>query len=107
MRVVFRPAARRDIILQTGYYFDELAYEAAERFPTAVEIAIRQIGEQPGIGSLRFFDSPKLHGLRCWPVPGFEDIRIYYIQPQPALIRIVRVLHGRRDLAQILGAPQE
>jgi plasmid stabilization system protein ParE len=39
-------------------------------------------------------------------VPGFEDIRIYYLQPQPGLIRGIRVLHGRRDLAEILGAPE-
>lgn len=107
MRIVLRPAARRDILLQVGYYIDELAYEAAERFPAAVEIAVQQIGEQPGIGSPRFFESPKLRGLRCWPVPGFEDIRIYYLQPQPTLIRVIRVLHGKRDPAQILGAPEE
>jgi plasmid stabilization system protein ParE len=106
MRIVVRPVARRDIILQVGYYLDELAFEAAERFSAAVEIAMQQIGEQPGIGSLRFFDSPKLQGLRCRPVPGFEDIRIYYLHPQPGLIRIIRVLHGKRDLAAIFGVPE-
>src|SRR5262245_42322602 len=107
MRIVLRPAARRDIILQVGYYIDELAYEAAERFPSAVEQAFQRIQEQPGVGSPRRLDNPKLIGLRSWPVPGFEDIRIYYLQPQPTLIRVVRVLHGKRDLAQILGSPQE
>lgn len=107
MKIVLRPAARRDVILQVGYYIDELAYEAAERFPAAVETAVQQIAERPDIGSLQFFDSPKLKGLRCRPVPGFEDIRIYYLQLQPGLIRVIRILHGRRDLAEIFNAPEE
>jgi len=32
MKVVIRPAARRDILLQAGYYIDEHALDAAERF---------------------------------------------------------------------------
>src|SRR5438445_4710003 len=102
MRIVLRPAARRDIILQVGYYIDQLSYETAERFPLAMEQALHEIREQPGAGSPRSFNNPKLNGLRSWRVPGFEDIHIYYLQPQPNLIRIVRVLHGKRDLARIL-----
>lgn len=101
MRIVLRPAARRDIILQVGYYIDELAYEAAERFPAAVESAVQRIASQPGIGSPRLFGNSRLQGLRSWPVPGFEDIRIYYLQPQPRLVRVLRVLHGKRDLKEI------
>ena len=103
MKIVLRPAARRDIILQVAHYIDELAYHAAAGFPSAVEVAVQQIREQPGIGSPRSFDNPKLKGLRAWPVPGFEDIRIYYLHPQPSMIRIIRVLHGKRDLALILA----
>jgi toxin ParE1/3/4 len=87
-----------------GFYIDELAYEAAERFPSAVEQALRQIQKKPSIGSPRVFRNQALCGLRSWPVPGFENIRIYYLQPRPNLIRVLRVLHGKRDLDQIFSS---
>ena len=71
-----RPAARRDILAQVAHYLDELAYEAAERFPLALREAVLQIEQQPGIGSPRKFKNPSLAGLRSWPVPGFEESRI-------------------------------
>jgi len=98
MKVVFRPAARRDVILQVGYYIDRNAEHAAERFPLAVEEAVHQITRQPDMGPLQHFKGSRWTGLRSWPVPGFEELRIYYLRPQPALIRILRIVHGRRDL---------
>jgi len=44
-------------------------------------------------------------GMRAWPVPGFEDIRLYYLETADVLL-IVRVLHDKRDVQQILqGEP--
>ena len=85
---------------QFRYYLVELDVpEVALRFLDSVEDAIRVIIRNPGIGSQRPF--PNLPGLRSWPVPGFEDIRVYYVQT-PGVLRIVRVLHGSRDLGRIL-----
>jgi plasmid stabilization system protein ParE len=85
---------------QFRYYLVELdAPEVAVRFLDSVEDAFRVIIRNPGIGSQRPF--PNLPGLRSWPVPGFEDIRVYYVQT-PGVLRIVRVLHGSRDLGRIL-----
>ncbi len=105
MKVVMRPAARRDILAQVAYYLDELAYEAAERFPLAVREAVLQIEQQPGVGSPRMCSNPSLAGLRSWPVPGFDEIRIYYVRPNTEVIRIVRILHGRRDLSKVFDRP--
>jgi len=55
----------------------------------------------PETGTPRISSNPILSGLRSWPVKGFEDIRIYYLI-QDEEIRIVRVLHGRRDIQNIL-----
>jgi toxin ParE1/3/4 len=107
MTIVVRPAARRDLILQVGYLIDEQAYRAAERFPVAVEEAFHQIQHQPGIGSPVRVENPKLQGLRSWPIPGFEDLRIYYVRRQPDVIRVLRVLHGKRHVLQILAASQD
>jgi len=59
------------------------------------------IGEQPGVGSLRFAHLPMLDGLRVSSVSGFENHLIFYIDRQ-AYIDIVRVLHSARDLPSAL-----
>ena len=106
MKVVIRTAARRDILSQVAYLIDELAYDVALRFPNAVDEGIRQFRKNPGIGSPKRLRNPRLKGLRAWPVPGFEDMRIYYLQPGEKTLRIVRVLHGRRDVQSILEREQ-
>lgn len=106
-KIVLRPAARRDILLQMAYYLDEDAVDAARRFPSAVEEGFRQLRERPGVGSPRFFKDAKWKGLRSWPVPGFEDVRIYYLHPEPSLIRVLRIVHGKRDLGVVFGEAEQ
>ena len=77
MKIGVRPAARRDIMLQVGYYLEQRAYDAAERFTPAVQEALARIQDQPGIGAPCNFDHPELADLRSWPVPGFEESRVY------------------------------
>lgn len=55
----------------------------------------------PEIGAPRQFKNPVLGGLRSWAVKGFEDILIFYVV-QPDVLRVVRVLHGKRDLKKTL-----
>jgi plasmid stabilization system protein ParE len=94
-----RSVARHDIQRQFRYYLVEKNVpEVALRFLDAIEEALNAISRDPGIGSPKSF--PNLPGLRSWPVPGFEDIRIYYIE-MPEILRIIRVLHGNRDLQRI------
>jgi len=45
--------------------------------------------------------SPRLAGLRTWPIEGFDDMKIYYLVADDALT-VVRILHGRRDIERIL-----
>lgn len=46
-RIVLRPAARRDVLLQVAYYLDEDTVDAARRFPWAVEEGFQQFQERP------------------------------------------------------------
>ena len=102
MKRVIRTAAEDDICRQFRYYLvDQDAPQIAWKFLDAVEEAIRTVVRYPRIGSLRFFPNKKLQGLRAWPVAGFEDVNIYYLATT-GMIRIVRVLHGKRDLKRIL-----
>jgi toxin ParE1/3/4 len=97
-----RSAARDDILRQFRYYLiEQKVPDVALRFLAAAEEAIRAVANDPGIGSPRLFPDAKLTGLRSWPVPGFEDIRVYYLE-QADTVRIVRVLHGKRDVRRIL-----
>ena len=50
-------------------------------------------------GTLQF--TCKSGTLRSWPVVGFEAIRIYYLLDENAM-HIIRILHGKRDLKNIL-----
>ena len=102
MNVYVRTAAREDILRQYSYYLIEKdATLAAERFLEAVQSAIDMLCRMPAAGAPKLLENPMLAGLRSWPVHGFPAIRIYYIQAVDGL-RIVRVLHGKRDINPLL-----
>jgi plasmid stabilization system protein ParE len=104
MKFVIRPAARNDILRQYEYYLiEKAAVPAAERFVTAVQAAIAQVCRNPGIGAPRILGNLRLAGLRSCAVKGFPEIRVYYLVTRD-LIRVVRVLHGKRDISPILEA---
>jgi toxin ParE1/3/4 len=98
---IIRQAAKDDIIRQFRYYLLEDAFETATRFLDAVEESIEAICRLPHIGAPKPLKNPILSGLRSWAVKGFEEILIFYVVQSGAL-RVVRVLHGRRDIKRIL-----
>jgi toxin ParE1/3/4 len=99
---VIRPQARDDIIRQFRWYLVEQdAPEAAFRFLEAVEESVQQVVRMPDMGAPKVLRNPALEGLRSWPVQGFEDVRIYYVV-QAEILKVVRVLHSKRDINRIL-----
>ncbi|MFN0165867.1 MAG: type II toxin-antitoxin system RelE/ParE family toxin [Bryobacteraceae bacterium] len=102
MKLVIRPEARRDVLRQVGYLLEELAYDAAERFPGAVKEALKFIVNHPKAGSPRPLAKRGMKGLRSWPIPGFEEVRVYYVQPRTNVVRVLRIIHGKRDLNRTL-----
>jgi toxin ParE1/3/4 len=98
----FRPHAQEDLEEQVDYYERESGLDLALRFLDAVQRGIGFLAQHPEVGSLRDFGNPRLAGLRCWPVPQFDEIRIYYVVTGSGMLLVVRILHGRRDLARIL-----
>ena len=102
MNVSVRSAAREDILRQ--YYYCAIEKDtarAAERFLGAVRSAIEMLCRTPGAGAPKLLENPSLSGLRSWPIRGFPAMRIYYIHSEDEL-RIVRVLHGKRDINPLL-----
>ena len=102
MKRFVRSAARTDILRQFRYYLTEKQLpEVAWRFLDSVERALKSIAREPRIGAPSSLAVPGLAGLRSWPVPGFEDIRVYYLETE-GTVRVIRILHGKRDLRRIL-----
>lgn len=99
MKIEIFPRAEADIIRQFRYFLVEQdAPVTAFRFREAVIESLEQLKQHPRIGSL-FRGS--VTGLRAWPVRGFEIIRIYYLEV-PSGLRVVRILHGKRNVRRIL-----
>ncbi|MGA2672842.1 MAG: type II toxin-antitoxin system RelE/ParE family toxin [Terracidiphilus sp.] len=102
MNVYVRTSAREDILRQYSYYsIEKDAARVAERFLEAVQSAIEMLCRMPRAGAPKMLENPALAGLRSWPVRGFSAIRIYYLHAGDEL-RIVRVLHGKRDINPLL-----
>jgi toxin ParE1/3/4 len=102
LNIYIRTAAREDILRQYSYYLIEKdAARAAERFLDAAQSAIEMLCRMPGAGTFKILENPSLRGLRSWPIHGFPAMRIYYIHSEDDL-RIVRVLHGKRDINPLL-----
>jgi toxin ParE1/3/4 len=107
VKVQVLPAARNDILRQIEYYREDVdAASVADRFLGAVEAACEQLRQMPRMGAPKDFHHSSLAELRAWPVPDFTDIRIYYIAGNSTL-RIIRVLHGKRDLERIIATGKE
>jgi plasmid stabilization system protein ParE len=98
VNIRYSESARDDAIRQFRYYLVALNLpEIAIRFQEAVRKTALAIRERPYY-TVR---NPRLRNLRSWPVVGFPDIRIYFLVEEA--IRVVRILHGRRDVKKILG----
>ncbi|MBW8870150.1 MAG: type II toxin-antitoxin system RelE/ParE family toxin [Acidobacteriales bacterium] len=102
MNFTIRPVAREDILQQFRYYLIEKESEAtAERFLEAVQQAIGDVCQRPTMGTPKILQNRALQSLRTWPVKGFPSIRIYYLFQEDTL-RVIRVLHGKRDVDPML-----
>jgi toxin ParE1/3/4 len=99
---VIRPRARDDITRQFRWYLvQQDAPDAAFRFVDAVEESVEQLLRTPNMGAPRELRNPALQGLRVWPVKEFDEFLIFYVV-QADTLRIIRVLHGKRDIDRIL-----
>ena len=96
-RALLSPAAERDILEIVEWIADENPI-AARGFRVALDNLATTIGEHPGIGALKaHLASPP---IRFLPVRGFPYVVVYTPERDPPLI--LRVLHGARDLPQVL-----
>jgi toxin ParE1/3/4 len=97
MNAVLAPAARRDLLAAVRWIAKDNP-AAARALRDGVVRAAERIGEHVHIGALR----PELAGepYRFAVVTGFPYVIVYNAERSPPLI--VRILHGARDLPEIL-----
>lgn len=89
-------AALADVGSILDYYLAEAGVEVAGRFLDMFEFAIRQIRQEPGIGSPRLALALRSPALRIWPIKGFPHLILYLDLPDG--VQIWRVLHSARDI---------
>lgn len=98
-RAIVRAAARRDIHNAADYIANDNP-TAARRFYAAVDRTLDSLAD-PESGAL-YDVGPNLEGLRVWQVKGFKNYLVFYL-PISDGIAVVRILHGARDIEQILA----
>jgi toxin ParE1/3/4 len=102
-RVQKRDAAKRDLIAQWVWYAENASIDIADRFLEAAERTLALLSTQPESGSMFVAGKPELQSMRRFPVSdGFETILLFYF-PLEDGVDLVRVVHGSRDLAQLLA----
>jgi plasmid stabilization system protein ParE len=92
------------VIEQADYYLQVSDLALAQRWEKAVDQAVLSLLTWPERGSLCRFRSRALVGLRWVFVPGFPKHLVFYrYLPEEAVVHIVQVLHGARDLETLLN----
>ena len=90
--------ALADLDAVADYYADAAGADRAGALIASVVERFRLLAEHPRIGIARHELSP---GLRSYAVPG-TPYAIFYI-PREHGVDVIRILHGRRDLAPLFG----
>ncbi len=98
--LVIRPRAAVDVREQMRYLTESASLDVAIRFFNAFEAALERLRKFPQSGARWPTDNPELQGLRRLQMTIFP-VSIFYRETETH-VRIVRVLHGRRNLPSLL-----
>ena len=102
MKITYCQASRDDVTRQFRYYLVKLDLpEIAIRFKEAIKTTAKTIQEQPRAAPPCRLRNPQLQNLRSWPVTGFDAIRFYFLVDDDT-VRVIRILHGKRDVRKIM-----
>ena len=108
MQLRITEAAARSIVEQADYYQQAADASLSQRWEAAVDEALRSLQRLPRRGATCRFHAPALAGMRWISVPDFPRHLIFYrASSRERAILIVQVLHGARNLQQILEDAEE
>ena len=101
-RIIKREAAKRDLIERWVWYAENATIEIADRFLLAVDRTLSDLATHPLSGQIVLSRKPELKGTRRTFVrDGFDKTLIFYLPIEDG-IDLVRVIHGNRNIANIL-----
>ena len=96
-RFVLTKPAERDLDAVKRYLIEKAGPTIARRVMKDVRKALAFLGSQPGAGHLR--EDLTNRPVKFWPV--YSYLIVY--DPKSKPIQIVRVLHGNRDIEELLN----
>jgi len=88
-----------DDLEEIAVYIAGDSLDAAMRFLDAAQSTISSLFESPHRGALLRTQNERLSGVRWVPVAGFNTYMVFY--QSDTEVRVIRVLHGARDLPSI------
>jgi toxin ParE1/3/4 len=100
-RYAVRPRADLDLDDQAYYYATAASPEVGHRFLVVAHDTFALLATQPNMGWRSRLRHSDLKDLRVFRVKGFERMLILYL-PRPDGIEILRVVHGSRNLQDLL-----
>lgn len=100
-RYVVRPKADQDLDDQAYYLATQAGPDLGHRFLLASHETFGLLAAQPHIGWHPRLKHPDLADLRVFQVSGFKKMLVFY-RPLPEGVEILRVVHGSRNLRNLL-----
>ncbi len=97
-----RQKARQDLVDIFRYYAREAGFRVAQRFFAQAEATLTRLAGMPDIGTRYEHEHQALAGLRFSPISRFRKYLVFYRSVADG-IEVVRVLHGARDIHDILA----
>ena len=97
--------ARQDLAVQYEWYWREAGEDIAERYLAAFRQTLDLIAQQPEMGMLRRFRSPRLRGIRSFQMLRAFRVHTLFYRIETDTLVVFRVLHGMRDLPRRLFDP--
>jgi toxin ParE1/3/4 len=94
--------ARQDLVDIFRGHAREAGLRVAQRFFTQAEATFTRLAGMPGMGAPYEHEHPALAGVRVLPVSRFKKHLDFY-RPVAEGIEILRVLHGGRDIHDLLA----
>jgi toxin ParE1/3/4 len=96
---VWRPLARDDRRGEIRYYRDAAGAKVATSLLAALDKALRELAQNPGIGSPTLGQQLGMAGLRTWRITGFP-LSFWYFERETQ-VDIARLVGQRQDALAI------
>ena len=94
------PQVIQDLI-EIATYIAKDNLDHSDRFLQAAEETFKQLRKMPQIGKQSYFSNNRLQNIRQFAIKDFRKYLIFY-QTTATGIEIIRVLHGSREIEDIL-----